>query len=753
MSANATACKLRVLVGPSELDFSENIVSFVCGFDKRDRSGLLKISGNLVLGVTYNTSSLMNPRLNTSIDGVIPQALWSRGQRIKVECTDSTGAWVTHPVGYLYILREPNCPSIDNPKLTLQVGCILSLRDFAEPNDDKSGISTGVSTTRTDLIASLLSAAGVSNWSGTVSSYPINYPISKLQGSYVQQAGEVAFAALRALKQARTGIIQAIDLAIDANESPLVVAAIGRDEIEYTPSEGAETPVEELTCCSTTYDVTDTWGVVAVCEYGKVPGSTKVIRITCTEDGQDENGIYHKVTVQEPLGLLLPNDYPGVETMALSSETIDREYYEAKEGGKLLYTDRQVIQLFAVAVREFWNGLSDAQKASYFALTHSQAERTITTFQYSDKELLKERFSRTTNMLGAVLPDIDPLETPVSNRVPASSSYERYEEVTPGQWRYVSSSAEPLIDAFPDAISDDATTSEKIQLVTVDYTPSISNSGQNQPPAAERRPERYAKTEKPIEGKCQIGTYPGSNQQERSRTIEVPYCVSQEQLEQIARVEAARLLGARQGQRVKLPFLDEFIYSDEPLPIIHCREPRHVESSPGNYETVYDTIVFQADSIQYVHDRKQAIVAFDCTWVATIPAGTTTPRLPYTPVNNMRGGIRVGGTSPLYDYSLDPVSLLALGGIRVGGKVNRTSFAGMAGGIRVGGELDATIVKSMNGGVLVGGSSTAYVSAASMNGGVLVGGVLTASGLDLDWELIEFSDWNTIDLTKWNSIV
>jgi hypothetical protein len=240
-------------------------------------------------------------------------------------------------------------------------------------------------------------------------------------------------------------------------------------------------------------------------------------------------------------------------------------------------------------------------------------------------------------MLASVLPSVDPTTAGVIFQVPAASEIQTYREICPGQWEYTQASASPLVDVYPDAVPDSASVSEKIRLATTDPISTVSASGQNNPPATERRPQRYARNERQLEGVALFGSFAGANQQDRKRFVSIPWMVSNEQASAIAQHLGAELIGRRQGAQILLALTDVWLTNENPYPVIHVREPRLVFEG-GEMTVVHDTIVYQVDALSFEHDRTRATVGCELIWLATIPAGATVPVLPYVPTV-MRSGV------------------------------------------------------------------------------------------------------------------
>ncbi|XGV99635.1 MAG: hypothetical protein ACAF41_11935 [Leptolyngbya sp. BL-A-14] len=224
MSVNASACWLKILIGADAQDWSKTLKSFDVGLPKRDRSGLLQTTATLLLTYWDYAPESMNPRLNP--------ARWHRGQTVNVLLSFDGVTYTPHPLGTLYIVKEPLPSNPDTPDLTLQLGCKLALKDYAEPDNDKSGVILGTPTARTTAISNILAAAGINTLTGTIDAYPVSHPPPKVGSSYVQQAGTVAYPGFKALWQDNLGNIQAVEVAanVSARSDQVASRRMGRQE-------------------------------------------------------------------------------------------------------------------------------------------------------------------------------------------------------------------------------------------------------------------------------------------------------------------------------------------------------------------------------------------------------------------------------------------------------------------------------------------------------------------------------------------
>ena len=685
MTSNASACYLKILIGSDNQDWSGALKSFDVGMPMRDRGGLLPLNGKLTLTYWYNAPESMNPRVNS--------ARWFRGQIVKVQVSFDGTTYTTHPCGWLYILKEPSVASPDAPDLVLDVGCQLALNNYVEPDNDKAGVVLGTATTRTTAIASILTAARVTNWVGSVPAYPIAHPLPKIGGSYVQQAGKVAFAGFKALWQDNTGYVQAADLNINPSASTTVniTIGVGGGEIVYKPSEGSETPVEELRCVGVDRVGIDTWRCLdgnADEGYEVTSTSTRVIRRKIITDcqGLDGGGLFYKTRqeyVEEIAANVYPIEEPGSYRLTWSYTKLTRYIYEPGITGKLILTEEQTTRPFAAAMSAWWGNLTDAERGVYTRSASVIASLITTTYNYQDYptpqdgsaadqwalDYQSQIVAGQTTLTRLPLPAIAPNEdlsaiSPVQSLFPSSVVTEIWKKVRGYEWQKSTLTQQPLITAKTELAALTSSIFNKVALVTSDDQTDVSAAGGQQPPAPERRPDRYTEIDIQIKGRALFGTPAGSNAQKRFRSIEVEYMVSNDQAEAIARSEGALLIGRRQGQTILVPFSPALASAAPPLQVWRCTEPDGT------------TYIYQADAIQYTHDPERAVVGCTGIWLGTIPAGGSTPALPYSAIVPLSGGIRIGGSPVTYPYAIGTTAATTIdgGGIRIGGSPTTLSI-------------------------------------------------------------------------------
>ena len=648
MSVNASSHLHKILIGSDQQDWSKTLVSLDLKRNKRDRGGLQSIDGTLVLCQSADAPESLSCRANPH--------RWHRGQVIRVQVTNRSGSFATHPFGLLYVVKEPLPPTPASPQITLQVGCQLTLRSYAQPDSDQSGVAIGTGANRTQIINSLLAATKIRpndpliprippyllgfpqgypeflisdvpalTLTGTISEYPIGYPIPKQGGSYIEQAGKVAFAAGYVLKQNNSGQILPIKEDLQP-ATPLLTLTIGRDEIDYSPIEGSETPAEIVKATGTTQKLTSNSGTISSSEldYGsRVIGTTlfsniPVRQVDTTDTWELVIFASHRLQeiVREPAGSLKAvNPLGGAELIV---STLTDEAYSYGANRRLTSHTKTVKRPRGVVLFAYHEFVKDrvGDGAEFPSLTELIiSEIAVTTYTYDEKDRTKRIEIVTRKPAAAILPELGQFETSGAEALtPSQIVTKKWQPTRPDEWAYSEFTQNSLAETNPelkdlDIYQPDSGSTHKIEeLLALGSTISkreTSRAGQSQPPAAEYAPALYSQEEKPIAGYAMFALAAGSDEQQRTRTIEVEYAVSSDQLSAIARTEGKLLIGRRQGQQIQLPLLDEFL-QDLTLPRIDCIEPDGT------------TYCFLADNISYSHDPEKACVGFDGIWIGTL---------------------------------------------------------------------------------------------------------------------------------------
>lgn len=709
MVANASAHRHRVYVGSSLENWSRALVSFDAGQDLRNDRGILPVTGTIELLEVLGNPGSLNPRTQ---DG---RSRWWRGQRIMIETSDSSGNYVRDRFGHLYILKAPQPPQ--NGVLSLEVGCILSLRNFVQPDEDASGIvyptdgSLPPLIDRRTIVNNLLAAAGCPACVDAIPLYPIQTPQPKQGGSFVEQAGLIAYGGLMSLYQDNQGQIRAVSNEL-IPQTPDLVLQIGRDEITYETSEGSETPCEIIKCVGVVTELVSNYGTETTTEeeYGPASsvdpaagdGTITIKRSRITETVNAFGRERFEIS-EAPGGIVAPNAYGKSLSMILDSRTWENHDYEAGRAGKLQRVTTQTDRLFPATAPEYFEGVGIATK-NRLRNRVIRASFQILRYRYTPDELVRET-TRTLNEPACVVapdelfdePGITPPDRAVGllpeSLVTSEIETIGYVRKNPRIGRKEERLRQAIGKGFANLESQDPNPlnriRQKLAVLQRRFRRLFSTTGQANPPQAERKIEPFTEEEKPIEGKATFQLAPEViANQERERTIQLDAgVVSEAQLSQLAMIRGLEIIGSAQGQTFQVPLYDLFLNTQRPFLWIKAIEPDGTE------------LLFLAHGIQISHDPDRAIAGFTGIWLGQIshadrieppysaiesPEELVIPEPSVTTVQ-LRGGIRIGGAivEKPYGFTTETIQLQG-GGMRIGGFVTEE----LALGARIGGAID-----------------------------------------------------------------
>lgn len=231
-------------------------------------SGLMPCTGTINLIFPANYAGIPSSpiyRFNPSV--------WQRGAIATILFNGSV-----LPCGSLFILKPVQPPTKEISgiaRMSVSVGCRLALEYYPpEPNDDFADITPNTAKARSSIIQSVLTTIGLSSFSLSIPEYPINYPLPKLEGNWLDFCGKLADSAGYYLRQNSAGAI-ATERILD-NGTTSISYTIGNDEQFWEPiGDVSDQPVEKLTVSGVKYtletpDVTDTLHYVEYALQGAV---------------------------------------------------------------------------------------------------------------------------------------------------------------------------------------------------------------------------------------------------------------------------------------------------------------------------------------------------------------------------------------------------------------------------------------------------------------------------------------------------
>ena len=237
---NITARQNRVFIGADSQDWSNSAGPFVPGKDSLGETGI--ISATATLQIQQN---LLNPE---SIDPENNAARWRPGTRVQVQIPDSSGAWVAHPQGWLYLLSEPILS--DAGLLPLQLGDWLAWGNSQEPADDVSAVVLGTAEDTSIICQRYLEAAGIPTANinlGGPWGYAVALPQTKPTGSYVAKAGELAYASgCRVLNQDKAGIVRSQVVSTTAKVTPDLTLNLFTENLRFDRLSDPQEPFEVI---------------------------------------------------------------------------------------------------------------------------------------------------------------------------------------------------------------------------------------------------------------------------------------------------------------------------------------------------------------------------------------------------------------------------------------------------------------------------------------------------------------------------
>lgn len=771
MSLNLRSHKCKIVVfNPFEeigLEVTRALLFFTGSDSKVDTSGIVSFTGQIELGELYRDS------LGESLDDRL-NSRWERGNRVIIDITNASGVLVRHPRGALRILQSQYSPV--TRRLTLSVGDILALNDFREEEDDKSGVVIGTNTSRNGIINRLLAAAGCSSAFGGPADF-IPYPIPKFEGSYIQQAGQLAFAAGYFLWVNKNEQIRCdrIDLKPD---TVLYTYTLTKDVARYERLQGSEKPCAHVRCLSTTQIIKTPKNPLTTTEEfyttkGALfpelyPGSTATIlqsRITTTITAAlhtETTVAIHEgpfsSTVISGSGRITGSVSTAINIVRWKTETTKKSYDLKGRLSSVEFTDARPPGYW---VTEAHLGTNKNPITGI---------KNIISYTYNSKDILS-RIDRTqyklasTILNGFVRTNHEDTAGVAFKLVLDKKIIEEWVELRENTWKY--SVTEQINNITEEKV-------DGINLIVTSSESHISNNGQTTPPATEYYQSKQDIESKQLIGEARFNVGNSPNTAPRRRDYNIPYATSNAQLTSAAHKLGGFLFGRDKGQQIDVELSDRLLSDYQPL-------ARH-----DVYEGGTTTQSLLLDGCSWALNQTTAKLSSDSIWIGTIEARaiaavnsdtneitspshgfvanqpvailgahaslsqslqefyvTPTSADSYT-ISVTPGGVAISLPDEAPSLVVIPQNSNAMrepystttvmeGGISIGGKLEHypysllPSFSSMRGGIRVGGELKSISVTTMRGGIRIDGNmveSVVDLTTTFMRGGIRVGGEL-----------------------------
>lgn len=241
MVANITSRIIGLTIGSDTQDWSDAGARIEIGRDAIGQSGILAARGTLTI-----QEDLSNPE---SIRPLNNPERWRPGQPIALQVANDSATLIDHPLGALYILKEPSF-DYDSGILTVEIGDALAWFSSAEPSDDASDITVcaGTSVDLAVVAQRYLEAAGIASGNISLGTWGItvNRPIGKPSGSYVGKAGDIAYASgFRLLYVDKSGVVKAKQLDTAPGAADITIT-LGTNDIAYVPDPDPLDPFETV---------------------------------------------------------------------------------------------------------------------------------------------------------------------------------------------------------------------------------------------------------------------------------------------------------------------------------------------------------------------------------------------------------------------------------------------------------------------------------------------------------------------------
>lgn len=482
---------------------------------------------------------------------------WAKGTPVLFETKNSAGAWVTPRMGKLFIAEVPKAPSAGNPQIELDCCCVLSLFDFSTPDGDGSGVTAGVSRDRQTIIASILGKQSIPN-SFTSIPYPLNYPIPKSGGSWVEQAGKVAGSASHFLWQDNTGNV--VNKAIALNPTAIQTITIGQNESEWEPSEGVELPPEKLIVSGVTYTVIGRNGVSNVQEttgYKRdvapalppwwdaplgVIERTTVTRYPYDETTHSQSTV---TTVEQCKITIQPEEnyyFDAAFDLVIASRTTDTNYYGDRH---------QLIKQVCVKEQTGISLTGLVPPQDYYTLVTSQI---ITTEYTYTAALTVSALTVTDRQLKGVIRPFMGAWSEFFDMAIAKYQESTWTKLGANEWLWVKREKIPYCLKYPDS----GWFAEAYSLVPSPVETFTSQDGTGAPPQTQYLSLNDL-IEVPLNSCVYFQGLEANPYGDRSQSVTVEYAISGEQLTTFGQNYNALIWGRRYGWRVGLAISDALL--------------------------------------------------------------------------------------------------------------------------------------------------------------------------------------------------
>lgn len=595
------------------------------------------------------------------------------GTAIEVDIDLGAGL-VRHPRGKLYI-QGTTYKSGSN---SLEVACILGARSFAEPVDE----TKIQGTTATAIVNQLfqLAGCGLPVWNSTQTFNLCERP--QISGSYLESAGKIlASMGLLAVADGQ-GVVQiypveSAGLLLSIDESEL--SDMERVLVGQPPSSRALISGSYRVChdrAATTFTNTETRGNISAIVPGGA-GYGTVSRTTISETIDVENSLISRQQVEGRIGFQVYKGRSGLPKTSLVSSATETgsKQYSTGSDAKLLYSQSSTSSP-AYAVLQGYCDWAIENKKPVFLSTGVTAQRERVTYTYDDREQLIEVVKEIETPIGTILAGlggvdwekIDEAYGLPSELVLSDRETIQWQEVAPGEWRKVTiKEFSQCRDANGQAGLQERLSNAKDSELLGIYRQAAacsastvaieeSNSGQANPPNAERFPTQMKTEAKQVEIGVQFQGFADSLDP-RAKAYTCPHFPDvhgAESVKDFAYNYGATWHGVTlrrwQSVRVEMPYRSE---------LLNYRPYAQIEVA-----TATGTYRLAMNGTSWAISPDKALVSSDCSLIGRVPSPgvVIAPFMP-TPGLAMRLGLRLG--LELNDYEPESATMLVNLGLRL----------------------------------------------------------------------------------------
>jgi hypothetical protein len=563
VNLKAVTATISVNNGTNDLDISNALVSYGFESEAIDDSGLHRLKGTIELhGYVAGYAESFDCRTNPN--------RWKPGNAVSFELNIGGTDYAIPQL--LKILKYPSRPTPQNPNITLEVGGDLSLYDYRQPEGD-SGESDdyGTSRNRTAILSAILAKNSLTLGTGqALTAYPLTYPAQKNDGdSWVSFAGKVARSVNAMLWQDAAGDVNITAVTLDSLTA-LNHYTVGTNEGDFELQSFEFLPPETIRVTGTGYTLTaknnDSIQTVNTVD-------TVTVTTNYTFSGQGTNNPSKTVEVRKPANIVQP-DKTTSTTEITDTQTTTEDTYSLSDG-KL---DQTVI-----TVEE---PRSKVLPGSYTSNLIDTQETTIEYFYDADDVVKERRSTIRVNNSNAVLVDY---QTIVETWVKKGDiyNYDRSVSTAPG---------------------------------FESQSPTVSSSGEQEPPATQYQPSAFDKEETEYSHETTFETAVSSGFGEKKQIVSLPggLTVSDAQCQAYAELEGRLRHGRQFGISFVAPIAANWLQSYSPI--------RRVDFTLDGTRTAY---LIEAFNIQ--GDTQSCFVGGMGVEIGTVNAdGTGTPSAAYS---------------------------------------------------------------------------------------------------------------------------